>query len=490
MKNQYNWSRVYRSIFNATLLLIALFSCRPKFYEIPPAPAASAGTADFTKYVAVGSTITAGFMDDALYNEGQANSYPNLLAQKFKETKGDVIFGQANINSEFGWSGKNNLGKRVLFQDTCRSVSFQSVAKPSSETTVKPFEGDRSSITNLSVPFITLANINKPSVGTTTAFNNPKLYFENIVEPGSLGIASEARKRNGTFFTVWLGYVDALRYATSGGTTALPTTQEFTNSYKALLDSILVSGKASGVIANIPYVDQFAVITNNNRRLTSTSDPAKNPVRLTPEQANEFNTALGVTFFKGTTGNSNNFAISTGSGTIRPLNTSKDFVTRGAVLDSVGFGAIDAQRVRTCKGDQGQRLYIGFKTPIANKDVLDEEEVKNLRNQINSYNQALQQIVEEYKSKGLRLGVVDLNGFYNRLTDPLLGIPYGNVIIRANHPNLGPDFGGFYSLDRITPTPKGQALIANEFLKVINQVFGASFSLYSPDNFRGNTLPY
>ena len=44
----------------------------------------TAGSANFSKYVAVGNSLTAGFSDNALFIEGQKTSWSNILAQQFK----------------------------------------------------------------------------------------------------------------------------------------------------------------------------------------------------------------------------------------------------------------------------------------------------------------------------------------------------------------------------------------------------------------------
>ncbi len=50
----------------------------------PPAPVNyTSGTADFSNYVAVGNSITAGYSDNALFIDGQTNSFPNMLAGNF-----------------------------------------------------------------------------------------------------------------------------------------------------------------------------------------------------------------------------------------------------------------------------------------------------------------------------------------------------------------------------------------------------------------------
>jgi len=43
----------------------------------------NSGTADFSNFVALGDSLTAGYADGALYLMGQENSYPNILAQQF-----------------------------------------------------------------------------------------------------------------------------------------------------------------------------------------------------------------------------------------------------------------------------------------------------------------------------------------------------------------------------------------------------------------------
>ena len=62
------------------LLGLALGGCQP---DLKDDPQSSAGQADFSRYTAVGNSLTAGFSDGGLYREGQLNSYPNILATQF-----------------------------------------------------------------------------------------------------------------------------------------------------------------------------------------------------------------------------------------------------------------------------------------------------------------------------------------------------------------------------------------------------------------------
>ena len=63
-------------------LAIGFASCEPEFENDVNADYTS-GEANFSVYVAIGNSLTAGYMDGTVSKGSQANSYPNLLAQQF-----------------------------------------------------------------------------------------------------------------------------------------------------------------------------------------------------------------------------------------------------------------------------------------------------------------------------------------------------------------------------------------------------------------------
>src|SRR6056297_2399149 len=77
----------------------------------------TAGDADFSNYVAIGNSLTAGFMDAALYNAGQQNSLAALLADRLAYAGAPETFNQPDINSELGFNtsvGSNPQSGTVL----------------------------------------------------------------------------------------------------------------------------------------------------------------------------------------------------------------------------------------------------------------------------------------------------------------------------------------------------------------------------------------
>lgn len=51
--------------------ILGMASCKPELSTITP----SKGNADFSRYIAVGNSLTSGYADNGLYLEGQKNSF-------------------------------------------------------------------------------------------------------------------------------------------------------------------------------------------------------------------------------------------------------------------------------------------------------------------------------------------------------------------------------------------------------------------------------
>src|SRR5579872_7112340 len=82
------------------LLLVAIFfaGCKPNLSITKP----QAGNAVFSKYLAVGTSYTAGFADNSLYRNGQLNSYPAILATQFMKLRvGNFV--QPLLPTDAGW---------------------------------------------------------------------------------------------------------------------------------------------------------------------------------------------------------------------------------------------------------------------------------------------------------------------------------------------------------------------------------------------------
>ena len=85
------------------ILALGVVSCEPELENsIEDEGFYTNGEADFSNYVALGNSLTAGYADGALYITGQENSYPNILAEKFALTQDTDGFIQPLVNDNAG----------------------------------------------------------------------------------------------------------------------------------------------------------------------------------------------------------------------------------------------------------------------------------------------------------------------------------------------------------------------------------------------------
>jgi len=64
--------------------LVWLSACKPSI----DTPKPSKGSADFTRFIAVGNSLTAGYADGGLYRAGQLVSYPSIMAKQMQSVGG------------------------------------------------------------------------------------------------------------------------------------------------------------------------------------------------------------------------------------------------------------------------------------------------------------------------------------------------------------------------------------------------------------------
>jgi hypothetical protein len=284
----------------------------------PPVVTPSKGSADFTKFVAIGNSLTAGYQAGALFTEGQKNSLGAILAQQFA-TVGGGAFNQPDINSVNGFNTTTTnppagsatiLGRIVLFDPDgsgprtagpaalgtpARTVTCPSEvvtpAVPGSGNAPAAFSGNKAALNNFGVPGIQLIQAIIPQTGGPSTGNpafNP-FYQRFASNPGTSTILQDAIAANGSFFMFFLGNNDILGYATTGGSGAIPLTTVvgapgpgtgFEATYQTAIGALLAANPNSkGVVGNIPNV------TNIPFFLTVRF----NAVTLTAEQATALN---------------------------------------------------------------------------------------------------------------------------------------------------------------------------------------------------------
>ncbi|OOQ58363.1 SGNH/GDSL hydrolase family protein [Mucilaginibacter pedocola] len=418
---------------NIIACLFLLASCKP----YSEGPQGGQGSADFSRYIAVGNSLTAGYSNGGLYLESQQSAYPAIIARQMAKVGGGAFTqplfgaGQENGSGYLKLTGFTATGMPVIANVADKLAVRGKVAIPGlgNVTLYTKYSGD---INNYGVPGIKLANIDD------AAYGNLNGYFERLL-PGDAGANTTkyidfVTAKTFTFFNNWLGNNDALGYATAGGASdALTDKAQFGALYNLVINKLTATGQ-KGVVATIPDVTAAPYFTTLSTTAILAGAKAANPAV----------TALYVNARKAADITNTTYSPRTAGATDLILLT----------FDTQKIG----QPVNTTAGMQpyGLSPY----APIENQYVLDANEVILVKEHINAYNATIKAVAE---AKGLAL--FDAYTFLNSLK---AGLTIDGV-------NVNSDFitGGIFSLDGIHLTPRGYAVVANEFIKAINSKYGS-----------------
>ncbi|HUF89422.1 MAG TPA: SGNH/GDSL hydrolase family protein [Gemmatimonadota bacterium] len=381
---------------------------------------------DFRGYVAIGNSLTAGFMNGALGIEGQACSYPRLLA------------GQAGVGGDFqqplvaapgiARPGSDEGGRIELVGFAPITIERATPAgAPLNAGLARPYG-------NLGVPGALAVEALDARSRATSRTDNP---FFDFVLRGRGTWAEQVAERDATFVTVWLGNNDVLGYVTSGGEAEgfLTPAGEFATAYGELIarllettDRIVLLNVAPVTV--VPYLSAVPNVVVDPATLEPIPGPDGMPVPL-----------LGP------------------AGPLAP-GDQVTFDAIEAILEGVG--------VPVDLGGTGE--------PLPGEVVLDAGEQAVARATIAAYNQAIAQTAAEHG-----LAVVDVHAIVSAIDANGLDI---------DGERLTTDFvvGGLFSLDGIHPTCKGYGVVANALIDVIGARYGEALPRVSIATLPGVTL--
>jgi lysophospholipase L1-like esterase len=504
----------FKWLFLVSLTFVACNSEETDISGVVAEVPATAGDADFSKYVALGNSLTAGYSDGALFVAGQNNAYPKLLSEQFALVGGGE-FKIPYMNDNNGGlllGGFPIQGVRLIFNGTS-PIPLPS-ATPSTEVSsflTGPFN-------NMGVPGAKSFHLLAPGygniAGVATGQSNP--YFVRFASSAATRVIDDAVAQNPTFFSLWIGNNDVLSYATSGGTgvdqngNTNPLTygsnditdpNVFGATYSALLDALTASG-AKGVVANIPYVNAVPFFTTvPTNPIPATSIPAASSAQLNQlfGAINQITTAIGQP---------NRFQMLVSDdgdpSTIEPKNpllmVDESLPNLSAQITGVLTPVLGVPtatfvgnlygQARHARNDRllpDERDYIllttqtvigtpqaavpspfninGISYPLQDGKVLSADEVSKIKTATNAYNISIKGLAD---AKGLAF--VDVNGIMNKLA-------VGGVVFDNFH--MTSDFvkGGAFGLDGVHVTARGNAYIANKFIEAINATYHSTLPL-------------
>jgi len=421
------------SFLFAGYALTLITTCKPDLDIPTPSP----GSADFRKSIALGDNFLCGYQDGALYLKGQQHSVSALLADQFA-LAGGGSFSQPLMPDDFGiglnmkpWENiyftKSTLGYRTDCNGITNISPLNSILSVASATAyLVPVS---SSVDNFSAPFLKTASLFDPQTGTSTG----NIFYHRFAStPGTSTVVSDAVSADASFIIIWTGMEDIYDYARLGGyNRTIPSPAQFELHLDSFL-SVLTTNGAKGIIATIPSLQSFPFYSLIPPR----------GLHLDAVFADSLNTATGNIF--NYTEGQNGFALEVppGSGNYRQMGAGEN------ILLSIPLDSLKCFKMGVFYG-------------IPDRYSLDSSEVELINQAIVAYNQIIIQKAATYN-----FALADMNSFFNSVASGIKwdGVDYNTEFIS----------GGFFSLDGYHPNQKGYALIANEFIKAVNEKYGST----------------
>lgn len=506
---------IYKYTF--ALLAIGFVSCEPEFDSpVTDEGFYTSGTANLSKYVSVGNSLTAGYADGALYITGQNNSYPNIMAQQFAFAGGGE-FTQPLMS--------DNLGGLLLNGNVLENFPNRFVLAVDANGNPGPVRLDGTpttdvsnklsgSFNNMGVPGAKSFHLVAPGYGNVagvpTGTANP--YFARFASSENATVIGDAAAQNATFFSLWIGNNDILGYATSGGSgvdqtgnfdpstyggSDITDPNVFASVYSQQVDA-LTAGGAKGVLINIPEVTSipyFTTVPTNAIPLDAATAAQLNA------QFAAYNTQIlpGLVSFGVITAEEAALRmINFSAGQNFPIMTDDDLTDITAILQAPPFN-LPAQlaallgQLRQVKSDDlivltassvlgttpdpnNPQGVIGVSIPLSDQYVLAVSEQARITAASTAYNATIQAL-----AGAKELAFVDAKVALARVADG--GVVYDGGVLTSQFVT-----GGAFSLDGVHPTPRGYAYTANLIIQALNDTYDATIPMVHIGNYGTVTL--
>lgn len=493
-------------IFILTISLI-VFSCQddgvssgvsPYIRDVqntnPETVTYTSGTADFSNYVAVGNSLTAGYSDGALFIDGQTNSYPNILATQFALAGGGT-FTQPLMNDNLGGlllEGNQITTNRLFLSFTSGSPTPTPV---SGTPTTEVSDVHPGPYNNMGVPGAKSFHLGAVGYGNVAGVSqgaaNP--FFARMASSSNATVIQDAVSQNPRFFSLWIGNNDVLSYALSGGVgvdqngNLDPTTygseditdpNVFASVYNSLLQALTATG-AGGIVANLPRITAipyFTTVPYNAIPMDAASASASNQGFANYNGGVQQAKTLNLISDEEATKRTINFTAGQNAVVI----VDEDLTDLSALgLPNYRQATSEDLLVLTSRTFLGTIVnndptkVNGVSVPLEDKWVLTPEEQTIIENARLTFNQTIEGLATQYG-----LAFFDSDALMQQMLTS--GITENGITTTAVYAT-----GGGFSLDGVHPSPRGYAIISNAMIDIINTKYGSNLPNVNVGNYKG-----
>lgn len=208
----------------------------------------AAAQADFAKFVVVGASVDAGFIDSCWVKHGQTDSWPAIFARQ----AGVSGFQQPIV-------GEPGLGPCQILTSLAPTFSYApNTGKPENLTLARPYD-------NLAIPGYLGASVVN-CVTNTGAVPCKNALIDLVLRGSGATVLQQAASLKPTFFAIGVLGNELLGPATSGtaidGVTLI-SKEAYAASYKTIVDTMKAAqgGTGKGIAATVPDVTSLPYFT-------------------------------------------------------------------------------------------------------------------------------------------------------------------------------------------------------------------------------------
>ncbi len=463
------------------LLLAGCTLFAPEEFTMDP-PAVDSGTADFTTYVALGNSLTAGYQSGALYQSTQQYGWAMQLA----DAMGVGTFEVPWISDPGVYDADLRLGHLQVVFDAEGNAGLAPVPWSDDILDASQLLANPLAIPyhNLGVPGSTAYDLflatNSMDCFTAVGLGEPNAYFDMILRnamidwtdlggsAADLTAVEQAIYANPTFASVWIGNNELLLPATSGiGAPFYPAQDEdplqpdFESFYTGILGTLVQSlPEAKFVTADLPYVTNIPFFTTVPWFVV---DPESNPVDADGNPDNGIQlVGLLSEDAGGMLTDQDLVCLSILSYDSEP-NGVPDLNEGMGILDDILIGLLMSQGMT--QEEAIAALPVAFPHHgelIPGALTLVDAEKDAIIAATDAYNTVIHAV-----AGGLGVPVVEVNDYFQEVAAE------GAVF---NGEEYTTEFvtGGLFSLDGVHPSNIGYALITAKFIETINDAYGSN----------------
>jgi phospholipase/lecithinase/hemolysin len=391
---------------------------------------AARGSADFTRFVALGDSYGAGFYAGSLNERHQPFGWPTIVARQMGQTICPATAAAADNCFAIPLITNPGLPGGELVFNGSTLVTVPGSGVPRMLNFGRPYN-------NLAVPGYT--------VGAALALTGaePTSGLGQVILRGLGTEVNQAIALHPSFIALWLGGNDFLGAVSTGNPNNLTPLATFTTQYNALLDALIAGAPSAGmVVGNLPT--SFVTPPLTSRLPAVVFDSNFQPVLAGPG-----GTPIPL------------FYVPAGSTTPAAVPTGSIFLLSSLSRYQQGFGIPP-----NLKAIPPFSLLPHTGEPLTDAEIITPAEQAVFLQRITDYNAAI-----SAAASARNIPVADIKGLFDRMAQPQV---FGGVTLTNTWIS-----GGLFSNDGVHLTDIGYTLFANEYIKAINSGYGTEIPLAS-----------